>query len=246
MAPHPSVLLPSLMPVKVRCGECDKLWNKGHRSIISEGKLVLENALVCFVDEASEWMWSFLMSIFVLHENEKNYEIMFGLTQTNTRGSKEGVKKQCWCQHSSTAIWCRRLSLFSILLNWPLGLIIPLAGFRCHTVWDVGGVKGHWARAKTEGGRGSAPTQVCRLHACFALTSGSEPLQSRGFSSPGFNQLVFRARTGLLFCSRLRAGSHPVQPQSSTGGQWATSLVKQKAQTDMDANKTHLCAFHDG
>ncbi len=37
-------------------------------------------------------------------------------------------------------------------------------------------MKGHWARVKTEGGRGSIQTQVCSLHACFALTSGSEPL----------------------------------------------------------------------
>ena len=62
---------------------------------------------------------------------------MFGLIQTNSE-----VNKQYWCQHCSTAIWCRRLSemLFSILLNWPLGLIILLAGFRCHTMWDLGGV----------------------------------------------------------------------------------------------------------
>lgn len=66
------------------------------------------------------------------------------------RWSEKGVKKQWRCQNSFTAIWWRR-SLFSILLNWPVGLIIPLAGFRCHTVWAVvvivmgwGGTEGNW------------------------------------------------------------------------------------------------------
>lgn len=41
---------------------------------------------------------------------------------------------------------------FPSCLNWPLGLIILLAGFRCHTVWEVWeGLKGHGARAKAGG-----------------------------------------------------------------------------------------------
>lgn len=148
--------------------------------------------------------------------------------------------------------------LFSILLNWPLGLIIPLAGFRCHTVWEVWeGLKGHGARAKMVCGWGwwGSVTQVCSLHARFALTSGSELLQSRDLSSPGFTQLLFFKNYCYLFLHL---------PECSFGAHFKLGAthynhrcplvarkeiykyiykIKQKAQSDVDINKTHLWGF---
>lgn len=97
--------------------------------------------------------------------------------------------------------------------NYPVGWVqMP------HSV-RRGGLKWHWARAKTEGGRGSTHTQVCNRHACFPLTSGSKPLQCWGFSSPGFTQLVcfffssffVCVRAWMFFYSQLWAGSRPIQ-----------------------------------
>lgn len=141
--------------------------------------------------------------------------MMLGLIQANDDGSKEGVNKR----HTSTAIWCRRLTemLFSILLNWPLGLIIPLAGFRCHTVWDVGveGVAGVW-RGTEQGrrlrGRWGRAHQVCDL--CYDL-----PLSPHPEHLPHLDLLIsrFDAKARQQPVSRREASQRSHRPVANEG-----------------------------
>lgn len=165
---------------------------------------------------------------------------MCGLAQRNCGGSKKGVKKQCRCQNSSTVIRCRRLSLFSILLNWPLGLIIPLAEFRCHTVWEVVAVVMGWGCVLTgqgqrlRRGRGSADVQVWSLYSCVTLTSHTAELSLFNWPVLSFN------------CALLQSTSN-WKPTSIAATCRPTSLVQRKAQANTDANKTHLfiCCFFE-
>ena len=135
------------------------------------------------------------------------------------------MNKQCWCQHSSTAIWCRRLTemLFSILLNWPLGLIIPLDGFRCHTVWEVGGWRGTGQGQRLRGVEGVL-TPRCAISMLVSLwPQGQSHWRAKAFPHLDLCSLFFFLLL-LLLCKSLNVLLQPTlswePPNTTTVVHW--------------------------
>ncbi len=121
-----------------------------------------------------------------------------------------------------------------------MGLIIPLAGFRCHTVWEVGG---GW-RGSGQGQRRRGVVGALIPRCAVSMLVGFDlrvkaTVQPRLFLIGIYPACFSFAGSWMLLCSWLQN----LKLQARDGGQWVTSLVKQKAETDMDANKTHLCVF---
>lgn len=144
---------------------------------------------------------------------------------------------------------------FSILLNWLLGLIILLAGFRCHTAWKVR-VEGVWGGASGGGGRrGTGQVQrlsgveVAFIPRCVSSTFVSLWPHIRRLSTWVRQSLTWIFSVCVLLWNILDALQQSAsllgaaRCNRQTGGQWGACLEKKEAQSDMEANKNPSVCF---
>lgn len=151
---------------------------------------------------------------------------MYGRAQKNSRGKQERgqeamlMPKQFHCylvQKTESVFHPAKLASGA---NYPVGWVqMP------HSVRSARGCTGQGQRLR---GVEGALTPRCAVSVLVSLwPQGQSHCRAEASSHWDFTQLgfffvrFFLQRTPMLFCSRLQAGSHPVQPQPSAGGRWA-------------------------